>query len=405
MTPPFILRRGAGRLALLAGALLLTAGQAPPVSPGVDRELRPQPLRLKVVAPEPVLSGGVVRSRDVVQTHTLTLSAQERRRLREGQVTGDLAVRLEGLYARIEARQPRDARFVREGGSWVAQARTGWAVRRGPTAERVRAALLAGQVEATVALRLLPPERTVAGLHSRGVTTHLTTGQSSFAGSPDFRVHNIRVGAQRFQGLWLEPGTVLDFNRTVGRIAADRGFVPGYVITGASLTMEPGGGICQVSTTVFRAGYQAGLEVVERHQHSHHVAYYDPPGFEATVYAPTKNLRLRNDTAAPLLMQVEWNLEAGTLEVHLFGAPPDREVTVSAPQVRTTALAPAPSFVADPALRPGEARRLDMPAAGMNTQIVRRITRRGQTTTDRTSSQYRAWGGMFAVAPGDERLR
>lgn len=405
MTLPLALGRGAGRLALLAGALLLTAGQAPPVSPGVDRELRPQTLRLKVVAPEPVLSGGAIRSRDLVQTYTLTLSAQERRRLREGRVTGDLALRLEGLYARIEARRPRDARFVREGEGWVAQARTGWAVRRGPTAERVRAALLAGRREATVALRLLPPDRTVAELHSRGVTTHLTTGQSSFAGSPDFRVHNIRVGAARFQGLWLEPGTLLDFNRTVGRIAADRGFVPGYVITGASLTMEPGGGICQVSTTVFRAGYQAGLQVVERHQHSHHVAYYHPPGFEATVYAPAKNLRLRNDTAAPLLMQVGWNLEAGTLEVHLFGAPPDRKVTVSAPQVRTAALAPAPTFVADPALRPGEARRLDMPAAGMNVQIVRRITRRGQTTTDRTTSQYRPWGGVFAVAPGDDRLR
>ncbi|MDL2343792.1 hypothetical protein QOL99_06480, partial [Deinococcus sp. MIMF12] len=128
MTLPLTLRRGASRLALLAGALLLAAGQAPPVPPGVDRELRPQTLRLKVVAPEPVLIGGAIRSRDLVQTYPLTLSAQERRRVQEGQVGPELARRLEGLYARIEARRPRDARFVREGGAWVAQARTGWAV-------------------------------------------------------------------------------------------------------------------------------------------------------------------------------------------------------------------------------------------------------------------------------------
>ncbi|MBB5233321.1 VanW family protein [Deinococcus budaensis] len=411
---PLVLRRGLTRTATLAAALMLvSAGLAPPVR--ADVPAAPRPLLLKVTAPEPVLRGGVVVPGQVTRTYSLTLDAGERRLLRarqpsREQPSRDLNALLEQVYARIEARTPRDARFVRVGGEWTAQAQTGWRVRRAETAERLRAALERpaagrGALEVEVALRLTPPARTVADLHERGVVAHLASGESGFAGSPEFRVHNIRVGSSRLHGVWLEPGAVFDFNALIGRISKERGFVPGYVIAGQSLTMEPGGGICQVSTTVFRAAYLAGLEVVERHAHSHQVAYYDPPGFEATVYAPAKNLRFRNDTASPLLMQAAWDLEAGTLSIHLFGGPPDRQVQVSPPRIRDLRPALAPSFVPAPDLKPGEARRIDLPASGMRVRIERTVRRDGKVRRDETLSHYRPWGGVFAVAPGDERLR
>jgi len=404
--------RGLTRTGALSAAalLLMSPGLAPPVREGV--ETAPRPLLLRVSAPEPVLRGGVVVSSRVTRTYPLPLSAQERRLLRGGQSSRELNAVLERVYARIEARGPRDARFVQVGGEWVAQAQTGWRVRRSVTAGRLHAALNgarprtpAAPLEVEVALRLTPPGRTVQTLRESGVVAHLASGESGFGGSPEFRVHNIRVGSQRLQGVWLDPGEVFDFNALIGRISADRGFVPGYVIAGQSLTMEPGGGICQVSTTVFRAAYSAGLEIVERHAHSHQVAYYDPPGFEATVYAPSKNLRFRNDTASPLLIQAAWDLEAETLSVHLFGGPPDREVQVSAPRISDLRPAQAPSFVPAPDLKPGEARRIDLPASGMRVRIERTVQRKGNVQKDQTLSDYRPWGGVFAVAPGDERLR
>lgn len=406
---PISLTRGLTRSATLAAALMLvSAGQAPPLRADVSAALRP--LLLRVTAPEPVLRGGVVVPSRVTRIYGLPLEAGERRMLRDGRPSRELNAVLERVYARIEARVPRDARFVPVGGEWTAQAQTGWRVRRAETAGRLRAALGRptagrGALEVEVALRLIPPARTVADLHERGVVAHLASGESGFAGSPAFRVHNIRVGSARLHGVWLEPGAVFDFNALIGRLSKDRGFVPGHVIAGQSLTMEPGGGICQVSTTVFRAAYLAGLEVVERHAHSHQVAYYDPPGLEATVYAPFKNLRFRNDTASPLLVQAAWDLEAGTLSIHLFGGPPDRQVQVSPPRISGLRPALAPSFVPAPDLKPGEARRIDLPASGMRVRIERTVRRNGKVRTDETVSHYRPWGGVFAVAPGDERLR
>lgn len=398
-------------LALAGAALLLASpGLAPPTAAppvrGETRAAAPSRLLLKVMAPEPVLRGGEVRAASVTRTYALSLSAAQHRELSAGQPERATRAVLEGIYARIEARRPKDALFFEVGNGWAAQAQTGWQVRRALTAERLRSALRSGKTEVTVALRLTAPERTVQALREQGVVGHLASGESGFGGSPDFRVHNIRVGGSRFQGLWLEPGAVLDFNGQVGNIAAERGFVPGYVIAGQSLTMEPGGGICQVSTTVFRAAYNAGLEIVERHAHSHQVAYYDPPGFEATVYAPAKNLRFRNDTASPLLMQTSWDLEAQTLSVHLFGGLPDREVQVSAPQISGQRPALAPTFMVDATVGAGETRRIDMPAPGMQVLIERTVRMKGERArTDQLRSDYRPWGGVFAVAPGDPNLR
>nr|WP_246580433.1 VanW family protein [Deinococcus aestuarii] len=336
----------------------------------------------------------------------MTLTPEQVRQVRERGSSAPLGAALEAVYARIDAREPRDAVFRNVGGVWTARAQTGWKVRRDVTERALLGALREGGRTVEVEVGLTPPARSVRTLRERGVTHHLAAGESSFAGSPDFRVHNVRVGGGRLHGGWVEPGAVYDFNARTGAITRARGFVPGYVIAGGTLALEDGGGLCQVSTTVFRAAYLAGLQVVERHAHSHQVAYYDPVGFEATVYAPSKNLRFRNDTGGPLLMQVSWDLKRETLRVDLFGGPPDRQVQVSEPRVSDRRAALPPTFLADPGLAPGETRRVDMPASGMRVEITRRVQMRGgEVRTDRLLSRYRPWGGVFAVHPEDDRLR
>ena len=358
--------------------------------------------QLLVTAPEPLLAGGEITRPLINKSFELTLSTGEAQQAREGKLP---RAALDRVYGQLE-REPKNAFFRQSGGNWVAQGQTGWRVERGATDTALLEAVANQRPRVAVSLRLIAPQRSVRFLKSSGVVAHVASGESSFAGSPDFRVHNIRVGSAKLGGLWLGRGGVFNFNASLGQISAASGYVPGYIISGGNLALEDGGGVCQISTTLFRAAYQAGLPIVERYAHSHQVDYYDPPGFEATVYAPSKNLRFANDTAAPLLIQSSWNVQKGTLRFDFFGSPPDRTVEISAPQIVSRTPASDPTYFADPSLTAGEIKRVDLPSSGLRVKLIRTVKRDGQDAeTDVLRSHYRPWGGAFAVPPGDKRLR
>jgi vancomycin resistance protein YoaR len=362
-------------------------------------------VNLRWSVPEPRLIGTRVERPLLHQSAPLTLSAAQVARIRQEGSLQAVRAALNAVYARIEAREPRDIRFARVGRTWVGEARTGWKVDRAASETALLAALRDASPNSTLSVTLQAPARSVRWAAAKGLT-HLASGESLFTGSPTFRVHNIRVGASRMQGLWIAPGETFSFNRAVGPISAATGFQPGYVVSGNTLATEDGGGICQVSTTVFRAALRAGLPITERHAHSYLVGYYGEPGLDATVYAPAKDLRWTNDTAAPLLVQADWDLRAERLTVSVFGQDDGRTVQIAEPVITGRQTATEPSFVLDRTLPAGGARRIDMPATGMKAVVTRTVVSGdGQNTTDAFSSRYRPWGGVFAVAAGDPRLR
>jgi vancomycin resistance protein YoaR len=128
----------------------------------------------------------------------------------------------------------------------------------------------------------------------------LAQGESSFAGSPANRIHNIAVSVKRYHGLVLMPDEDFSFNQYLGDVDASNGYLPELVIKDNVTTPEFGGGICQVSTTAFRAALQAGLKITSRRNHSYPVAYYGTPGYDATVYKPGADFRFVNDTGNPI---------------------------------------------------------------------------------------------------------
>ncbi|MFC5849870.1 VanW family protein [Deinococcus petrolearius] len=410
--PGWAVLGAAGGLILGWLGLGLRAPGAPPAPVVAAAPASPTPapapastFTLHLSVPEPVLVGGRVARPDVTRRYALELTPEQRGALRAGGPLTPLRADLNRIYREVEARTPQDLRFTQEGDRWVGRAQTGWTVDRAATEAALRRAVGSGAGGSALAVSLRAPERSVRWAQAQGLT-HLAGGESSFAGSPDFRVQNIRAGASRVHGTWVAAGHSFSFNRAVGRISAASGFVPGYVITGGTLSKEDGGGICQVSTTVFRAAYAAGLPITERHAHSYQVAYYGDPGMDAAVYAPGKDLRWRNDTGGPLLVQASWDVKAGRLRVDLFGRDDGRQVQVAAPKVGSSRLPPGPTFVADPALAAGETRRLDMPAPGARVAVVRQVRlKSGAVREDVTRSSYRPWGGVFVVAPGDRRLR
>lgn len=379
-----------------------TAAAPARAAPETDR---PKAMELRWTAPEPRLVGNRVERPLLNKSASLELTPEQAAQIRQSGTLEPVRQALDGLYAGIEARQPRDIRFRQIGQDWIGEARTGWKVDREASEAALLGAIRDGQPRSALKLVLEAPARSVRWAAEKKLG-HLASGQSSFAGSPDFRVHNIRTGAGRVQGAWVAPGQTFSFNALIGPITSATGFQGGYVIVGDTLSTEDGGGICQVSTTVFRAAFNAGLPITERHEHSYLVGYYEEPGLDAAVYAPGKDLRWTNDTAAPLLVQADWDLKAETLTVSLFGSDDGRTIRISEPAISARRPAPDPTFMVDRALKKGEARRVDMPAAGMKAVITRTVTLpSGQQKKQDFVSRYRAWGGVFAVAPGDDRLR
>ncbi|MBL7053351.1 MAG: VanW family protein [Candidatus Portnoybacteria bacterium] len=164
-----------------------------------------------------------------------------------------------------------------------------------------------------------------------GINTLLGQGTSNFAGSPKNRIHNIKTGTAKFNGLILNPGEEFSFNTLLGESGPEQGFLAELVIKKNKTVPEYGGGLCQVSTTVFRSAVNSGLEITQRTNHSFPVAYYNPQGFDATVYDPYPDFRFINNTPNHLL--IEAFVQGTYLTFNFYGTDDGREIKIKGPYI------------------------------------------------------------------------
>lgn len=178
------------------------------------------------------------------------------------------------------------------------------------------------------------PVRTVAPppgeAEQLGLIAELGRGESQFLtySSPE-RDANVQVGGNDIDGLLLAPGEVFSFTQTVGSITAEKGYRWGEAIEAGVIVPSLGGGICQVSTTTFRAAFWSGLEIVERYNHSWRLPWYEvdaPVGMDATIALGGPDLKWRNNTAHYVLIKVETDLVQKRQTVILYGTPDGRRV-------------------------------------------------------------------------------
>lgn len=174
------------------------------------------------------------------------------------------------------------------------------------------------------------PTVTLAKINDLGINVLLGRGESDFSGSPKARTHNIHIGSKIFNGIILKPGEIFSFNNLLGPVDASIGYLPELVIKEGKLTPEYGGGICQVSTTLFRAAIVAGLPVTERRPHSLPVRYYNPQGFDATVYPGSADLKFRNDTSTHILIQTK--IVGTKIDFEIYGTADGRHVVLDGPR-------------------------------------------------------------------------
>ena len=140
-----------------------------------------------------------------------------------------------------------------------------------------------------------------------GITELVAEATTYYWGSWPNRRTNIAIGAGALNGVIIAPGEEFSFNDHLGDISPEAGYLEGSVILGGATVTGIGGGICQVSTTVFRAAYSGGYAITERNSHGYRVGYYEyagaGPGLDAAIWQPEIDLRFQNNTPHHLLIE------------------------------------------------------------------------------------------------------
>lgn len=230
-------------------------------------------------------------------------------------------------------RQPVNAVLAYEAGKVkeFALSKDGIVLKIDESVLKIKEALVGGEKKISLEIERIKPQITTESIENLGITSLLAKGESDFAGSPKSRVHNIKIGAAKFNGVLLKPGEEFSFNAILGEVDEKGGYLPELVIKQNKTTPEYGGGICQVSTTAFRGAMFAGLEILERAPHSFPVRYYNPQGFDATVYPPSPDFKFKNDTPAHLLIQTK--IKGTKIFFEFYGTSDGRTVKLDGPRI------------------------------------------------------------------------
>ncbi len=354
------------------------------------------------------------------ETHTWTISKEQLRRWLGFQPTaGNASAALVPTLAKHQvaafiatiAEQiddpPQDARLLRESASSVRVLRpgkSGLIVDQDTALERILAASVSTeQREVSLPVRDIEPTFSGKDTDALAFQDLLGDGRSTFEGSPDERANNIEVAASNLNGVVIQPGHDFSFLREIGPITKTAGYLESLIIRGDATVPGIGGGVCQVSTTVFRAVFWAGLPIIERNQHSYRVSYYEqdgtPPGLDAAVYDPGVDLRFRNDTGHPVLLQSSVDPVSGTLIYRLYGTRTGRQVRLDEVDIRDRQEPEEPlPDVPDPSLPLGERKQVEWAAEGMNVTVTRSIFKEDTLITkDTFKSKFLPWREKWLI--------
>ena len=232
-----------------------------------------------------------------------------------------------------------------------------------------------------------------------GIVELIGEGVTSYAGSSAAREQNIAVGTAQFDGLLIEPGETFSFNDYLGEVTKEKGYEEGIIIWGNTTKADVGGGLCQVSSTAFRAAFWAGLPIVERTPHSFRVSYYEPPkGLDATIYSPYVDLKWSNDTGRYILIQTYVDRDANKVTFRYYGTNPGRTVEMEGP-IEANPVPHGPAvYRDDPTLPKGEKKQIEWAKDGLDVTVYRIIKQNGvEVRRDTFFSRYLPWQAVYLV--------
>lgn len=273
--------------------------------------------------------------------------------------------------------------------------------------EKVRA----GEHEVTLVMDYSNPQITddMTG-EQLGITELVSSHTSYFRGSSSERVQNISAAASKFHGVLVPPGATFSMSDTIGDITLDNGFAEALIIVGGQTIKGVGGGVCQVSTTLFRTAFLGGFPIVERYAHAYRVGYYEQnasgrdarlAGLDATVYVPIVDFKFTNDTPYWLLMETYVN--GYSLTWKFYSTSDGRTVEYTSTGPVNTVPPPDPIYRENPDLANGVIRQVDWAAEGADVTVSRTVYRNGEVYfSDTVYTHYQAWADAYEYGPGTQ---
>lgn len=309
------------------------------------------------------------------------------------------------LLARVQQKvetEPRDAVFSFEEGSVVEfkPEMVGVTIDIPEFKRQLGSSLLAvGDETLEIPVILSEPKIKAGDINNLGIKELIGKGTSSFSHSIPGRVFNVNLASTRIDSTLIAPGEEFSFNKAVGDISRASGYQSAYIISGGKTILGDGGGVCQVSTTVFRAALDAGFPITERKAHAYRVGYYEQdskPGIDATVYNPTADLKFVNDTENHILVQTRVDTRKMTMEVDIFGTNDGRVASMTEPRISSQTPPPATVYVDDPTLATGQMKQIDWSAWGAKVSFDYKVTRGDETVYEKTFySNYQPWQAVY----------
>ncbi len=270
--------------------------------------------------------------------------------------------------------------------------------------DRVLLAARTGQPRVEIPIVGRPATRSTPDAEDLGISELLAAGDSLFINSAGYRITNINTGSGLLHGAVVMPGEMFSFNEYLGPIEYDRGFIDGLVIIDDSTEDAIGGGICQVSTTMFRAAFWAGLPILERHKHLYRVRYYEqggyPIGFDASIWQPSLDVKFMNDTDGAIMVRTLFDRRRQSLRFELWGKPTGRTVEVSDHQLTDWVDSPADQWVIDPEEEEGFKEQTEWAVEGVFATLKRRVMVGDEIhLEDAFYSSFTPWPNRYTVSP------
>ncbi|QYR22128.1 VanW family protein [Paenibacillus sp. sptzw28] len=249
-----------------------------------------------------------------------------------------------------------------------------------------------------LALRVVHPDVTLEQLKNEGIERKITSFTTDFSTSGAGRAYNVSMTARTLNDWDLAPGEVFDYRKVISLTRQKYGYRQAPVILNGELVPGIGGGICQVSSTLYNAALLAGLNIVERRNHSLPVSYM-PKGQDATFAEGAINFRFKNTTGKHLIIRTVTS--GGKLTIKLFGTMP-RDVSYRIESKTVKVIDPPVKEVPSSAVPAGGRLLLTTGKPGYIVETYRTMTKGGKTISRERLSRdtYKAQPSVYGVGPG-----
>lgn len=253
---------------------------------------------------------------------------------------------------------------------------------------------------------VIPTVHSQAEAAELGITELITQSTTWFYGSTPERKHNIARAAAQFFGVVVAPGEEFSFNRYLGDVTEEAGFSTGLIILGGRTVEGVGGGVCQVSTTMYQAAFWAGFPVTERLEHGYRVHYYDDgegPGMDATVFTPLVDLKFVNNTEHYLLIENYYDETSESLTFKFYSTRTGRTVEKEGPFFENVVPPKPDVWEYNEELEPGEIIQVDWAVEGADVTVYRRVYDADGNLmygNEAFVSNYIPWSNVYQYGPG-----